>query len=313
MKREQKLNFFGQFLLLLATLSWGASFFILKDTISEYPTMYVIGFRFFASALILFILFFKKIIKMSKGTFIRGIILGVFMGLAYITQTYGLRSTTPATNAFLTSLYCILCPFAMWLFFKSTPKVHNIVSALLCLVGIALIAFSSGNEGQNSFLGCALTLLCAIFFCLQFVFIDKFQRNKDDSMCLLTVQLATVSVMVLAISFVVEFPQYGFQGMIFKREHLFNVLYLTIACSTLAPLFQMLGQKFTPANQASIILCFESVFGAIFSVLFGKEKLTPTLTLGFIIIFITVLINEVKIDYKKLLFKKKDDDQLKDC
>lgn len=313
MKKEQRLNFFGQFLLLLATLAWGASFFILKDTINNYPTMYVIAFRFFASALILFIIFFKKIIKMGKGTFVRGIILGVFMGLAYITQTYGLKSTTPATNAFLTSLYCIMGPFAMWLFFKSTPKIHNIICAVLCLIGIALIAFSSGNEGQNTFLGCTLTLLCAIFFCLQFVFIDKFQKNKDDSMCLLTVQLATVSVMVLIISLIVELPQYGLKGMIFKREHLFNILYLTIACSTIAPLFQMLGQKFTPANQASIILCFESVFGAIFSVVFGKEKLTLTLTFGFAIIFIAVLINEIKIDYNKLLFRKKDNDKLEDC
>ena len=313
MKKELKLSLIGQFILLLATIAWGASFFILKGTINEYPPMYVIGFRFLSASVILTLIFIKKIIKISRRTFLRGATLGVFMGLAYITQTYGLTGTTPATNAFLTSLYCILCPFFLWLFFKVVPKTKHVVSAVICLGGLALIAFSSGNEGQNTFLGCLLTIAGAIFFCAQLVFIDKFQKEDNDTITLLIVQLATASLMVLALSFITEFPTYGIDGMIFKKEHLFNVIYLTVACTILAPLFQMIGQKLTTPNQASIILCFEAVFGAIFSVAFGAEELSLMLALGFVVIFISVFITEINVDYKKLLgfiYKKPSNEEI---
>ena len=301
MKKELKLSLIGQLILLLATIAWGASFFILKGTINEYPPMYVIGFRFFSASLILAIIFIKKIIKINKKTFLSGATLGVFMALAYITQTYGLTGTTPATNAFLTSLYCVLCPFLLWLFFKVLPKTKNVISAILCLSGLALIAFSSGNEGQNTFLGCLWTIAGAIFFCVHLVFIDKFQKEKNDTITLLIIQLATASLIVLALSFITELPVHGIKGMIFRKEHLFNIIYLTVACTILAPLFQMIGQKLTTPNQASIILCFEAVFGAIFSVAFGAEELSLMLALGFVVIFISVFITEINVDYKKLL------------
>ncbi|MBQ7339460.1 MAG: DMT family transporter [Clostridia bacterium] len=304
MIKEKKQNLLGQLLLLIATLVWGTSFFILKDTIDVYPPMYVIGFRFLVSSILLFFICFKRVIKIKKGTFFRGVILGTCVALAYITQTYGLQTTSPATNAFLTSLYCVLAPFLVWLIYKSAPKLYNVISIGFCLLGLTLVAFSSNEGGQNEFIGCALTLIGAIFYSLQLVFIDRFQKNNDDTFCLLVVELFTVSIIVLALSFIVEIRVLGFSGMIFKKEHLFNIIYLTIACTVVAQLCQILGQKYTTANQAAIVLSLESVFGALFSVIFGKEQLTLILTLGFVSIFVSVLITELRVDFRKL-FKKK--------
>ena len=116
---EKKQNLLGQLLILIATLVWGTSFFILKDTINIYPPMYVIGFRFFLSTLLMFAIFFRKIIKIQKGTLLRGTILGLCVAFAYVSQTYGLQTTSPATNAFLTYLYFVLEPFLVWLLYSS--------------------------------------------------------------------------------------------------------------------------------------------------------------------------------------------------
>ena len=304
MEKKARLNLIGQLLLFAATIVWGTSFFILKETIATYPPMYVIGFRFFLSAIILFLIFIKRIIKLTKGALIRGIAVGLCIAAAYLTQTYGLAKTSPGTNAFLTSLYCVICPFLFWLFYRVKPKLYNLVSMVLCVIGLALVAFSGGEESGNEFIGCVLTIVSAIFFALQIVFNDRFQKNNDDTFQLLFVQLLTVGIILLAISFIFELPLHGIESYLFKKEHLFNVIYLTLACTVFAQLAQILGQKYTQANQAAIILSLEAVFGALFSVIFGAEQLSLILFLGFVVIFLSVLITELRVDFRKLLTGK---------
>ena len=68
---------------------------------------------------------------------------------------------------------------------------------------------------------------------------------------------------------------------------------------------QIFGQKYTTTNQASLILSLEAVFGTLFSVILGDEKMTAGLIIGFIIIFIAMMITEFKLDPVKLFNKKK--------
>ena len=51
-----------------------------------------------------------------------GAITGVFLGVAYIFQTIGLKHTTPGTNAFLTTVYCVIVPFLSWAVSKKRPR-----------------------------------------------------------------------------------------------------------------------------------------------------------------------------------------------
>ena len=69
--------------------------------------------------------------------------------------------------------------------------------------------------------------------------------------------------------------------------------YLVIASSCLATVAQNIGQKHVPAAEAALFLSFESVFGVLFSVLFGYEALTLTLFVGFAFIFVSMLITEL--------------------
>ena len=305
MIKEKRLNLIGQLLLLGATLVWGTSFFILKDTIFEYPSMYVIGLRFIVSALIIGLIFFKRIIKLKKGTFFRGIVVGVILAGAYLTQTYGLEKTSPSTNAVLTSLYCVICPFLFWLFYKMKPKSYNVISMGLCVVGLFLVAFSGGEETGNEFIGCFLTIVSAVFYALQIVFNYRFQKEKDDTFQLIFTQVLTAGIIVFIVSLIFEFPVYDSTAFIIKKEHIFNIVYLTLACTVFAQLAQILGQKWTTPAQTTIILSLESVFGALFSVLLGGEKLTLMLLSGFIVIFVSVLITELKVDFRRLFSKRK--------
>ena len=305
MNISKKLNLIGQLLLVLATVAWGTSFFILKETIETVNELFVLAIRFLISGVLLGVIFYKKFKKLSKTSMARGLILGIILSLAYVIQTYGLKLTTPSRNAFLTSSYCVMVPFIVWIMTRRAPKLYNVISAVLCLVGIGFVSFSSKLElGFEYLIGDMLTLVCAVFYGLQLIFIDKYQQSGEDNVTLLVIELLTVGIVCGALSLIFELP-FRPQGFILNLEQILKIGYLTIVCTLFAQLFLIYGQKHTTVNQSSIILSLEAVFGALFSVVLGNEKLTAGLIIGFVIIFVAMIINELKLDPLKLFNNKK--------
>ena len=294
------MNLIGQALLLAATLVWGTSFVILKDTISEVPPMFVIAIRFLVAGIVLALFFIKKLKSVSKRSLLRGVIVGLFLAAAYVTQTYGLMNTTPGKNAFLTSSYVVMCPFMLWILFKKKPNVKNIVSAVICIVGIGLIALSGEQQsGTSSLLGDGLTLVSAVFFGLQIVFIAHFQSKGEDSVVMLVFEFLTAGLIFALISLFAELNTYGIDAYALQGDNLFNVIYLTLACTLFAQSAQMIGQKYTATNQSALILSLESVFGMLFSVIMGVENVTLVLGIGFAVVFVAILISELEIEKKQ--------------
>ena len=62
---------------------------------------------------------------------------------------------------------------------------------------------------------------------------------------------------------------------------------------------QTIGQNYTSECNASLILSLESVFGVAFSVIFYGEVLTLKVILGFVLIFVAVIISETKLAFLK--------------
>ncbi len=305
MNTSRKLNLIGQLLLVLATVAWGTSFFILKETIETVNELFVISIRFLISGALLGVIFYKKFKKINKTSMVRGLILGIILSFAYVIQTYGLKLTTPSRNAFLTSSYCVMVPFIVWIMTRRAPKLYNVISAVLCLVGIGFVSFSSKLElGSEYLIGDMLTLVCAVFYGLQLIFIDKYQQSGEDNVTLLVIELLTVGLVCGVLSLIVELP-FRPQGFALNLEQILKIGYLTIVCTLYAQLFLIYGQKHTTVNQSSIILSLEAVFGTLFSVILGNERLTAGLIIGFIIIFIAMIINELKINPLKLFNNKK--------
>jgi drug/metabolite transporter (DMT)-like permease len=300
--KERKLNLIGQLLLLLATLAWGTSFFILKDAIEKTPAFFVLAIRFVFAGLIFCCVFYKKFKRLTKSTFFMGVILGIILFLAYVTQTEGLKLTTPGRNAFLTSSYCVMCPFLLFIIFRVKPTVQNVISAVLCIVGVGLVALSGDSgAGKNTLLGDGLTLIGAVFFSLQIIAIDKFQKKGADTILLLIFELLTVGVLCIISSLIFELPVVGIGAYELSIDQIIRIGYLTLACTLFAQFAQIFGQKFTTANQSAIILSLEAVFGVLFSVLFAGEKLTAMIIVGFVVIFVSILTSEVRIDFRKKL------------
>lgn len=278
----------GRLSLFITTLIWGSSFVILKATLTAVPTLWLLAFRFTGAALILLLAGFRELRHFDWGYVRYGALMGAALYCAYVLQTFGLAYTTPAKNAFLTATYCVIVPLLGWAFRRNRPDRYNLLAALLCLAGIACVSLTGSLTPQ---LGDALTLCCGFFYALHILLTSRAAAGR--SAVLLT---ATQFVVVAALCWLTAPLGAPLPARIPGSAWL-ALAYLSIMCTAVCLLLQTYGQKHTPPHTTGIILTFESVFGAAFSVLIYREQLAPRVAVGFLLIFASIIISETKLDF----------------
>lgn len=270
------------------TLLWGSSFFVVKDVTEAVSPATLVGIRFTIAAALVLAFFFKRVTGHADAATVRaGLVMGAAYFLAYWAQTVGITDTTPGKNAFLTATYCAIVPFLYWFVARRRPSRLNIVCAALCLVGVGLVSLD-GDLSMRT--GDVLTLVGAVFFAAQIALMGKYAGGKDV-MALTFWQFAVTGVASLVAGAATE-PALD-PAVLLAPSMLAQVAYLTFFVAFLACLMQNVGQTHVPPAQASLILCLESVFGVLFSVVFYGETLAPRVLLGFVVIFIAIVSSEV--------------------
>lgn len=287
--QESMLKKLAQPMIVLATIIWGSTFFILKDTLDDVSVFFMLAFRFTLAAALLAVVFWKRWKGMDKSYFLAGGVMGVLLFLAYTIQNYGLVETTPGKNAFFTAVYCVLVPFLSWVFYRKRPDRFHVMAAVLCLAGIGFVSWDGGFSLGR---GDALTLLGGLMYALHIVAVAHFSQHKD--IFLLTVlQFATTAVLSWVGTFVTGgVPEGGLQPQAWLV-----LLYLAVAATSLALLLQNVGQKYTNPSSAAVLLALEAPFGVLFSMLFYQERPTAFMIVGFGLIFLSILCSETKFSF----------------
>lgn len=277
-------------MLFSAALIWGTSFFIMKNALDNVPVFALLAIRFTAGAILLSIICLKKWKDFTLDYLWRGAIVGGFLFLAYTVQTFGLSMTTPSKNAFLTAVYCVLVPFFTWAVVKRRPDKFNIAAALLCVMGVGLVSL---NEELSVNLGDLLTLLCAVFYASHIVAVEKLSPGKD--IYLITIfQFAFAALYAWIGTLTTEvFPVQA----ITDPAVFLPLAYLCVMATTVALLFQNVGQIWSDPASASVILSLESVFGVLFSVVCYGDQVSGKMLCGFALIFVAVVCSETKFSF----------------
>ncbi len=284
-----------QLLLVTATLIWGSSFLVMKQAVSALPVFTLLALRFTIAAALLGLVFWKKWKLLTKKALAQGALIGTLIFLAYVLQTYGLsglgswEGTTPGKNAFLTAVYCVLVPFFAWMFFQKRPDRYNVSAALLCLFGIGLVSLNARFTVVG---GDILTLLGGIAFALHIVAVSHFCEKSDVILLTILQFVFMAAESWLGVLLTRQWPVALPTGGDFLR-----LIYLAVAASALAMLFQNVGEAHTPPATAAVLLSMEAPFGVLFSVLFGDERPTAAMYAGFALIFCAVLLSETKLSF----------------
>ena len=283
-------------LLLLAAMIWGFSFVVMKDVVEVFPPAWLLGIRFVAAGVILLMCLWKRVRSQISAKLIgAGIVLGALDFGGFFTQTVGLQTISPGVNAFLTATYCVIVPFLWWLLARRKPTWANIGAAIIAIVGIWLVSVTDAGTHFALGFGEGMTLLCAVFFALHMVYVSKFSRFYDV-LVLTVIQFITEGCLGLVMGASTEaFPAFD----LITLSVIGQMAFLVVFASIIAFGIQNVSLAFVPPAQASLILCLESVFGVLFSVLLYGEVLTLRLLIGFGLIFVAILMSEGIFSRKK--------------
>ena len=213
-----------------------------------------------------------------------GMLIGVTVAVASCFQQAGLQYTTAGKGAFLTALYILLVPIVGAAFFH---RKTGLWTWLCLIIGAVGLWFLSITEAFTLEKGDALMVVCALVFTLQILLVDKFAPDFDPLTlcCLEFLTAGLLSFLPMAI-----FEGFGFQNI---RPAIWCILYCGIFSCGIAYWLQIVGQRHLPPALASLIMSFESVFGAIFGALILHERMTARELLGCALIFAALVLSQV--------------------
>ena len=287
----------GIILLLITALVWGVSF-VAQSVGSEAlePFAYN-GIRTVMGSVVLAIyIVISELIKKhslrqiaSRKLLIHGTILGLVFTFASNFQQFAFNDSSAGKIAFITALYMFFVP-VISIFLKKRIHPATWICVLAAIVGLYLLSvkggdFSSINKGD------VLALICAFFFAIHILLIDRFAA-EDDGIKLSCIQFAVAGIITVILMFIFEHPT-----LPDIRHAAIPLLYSGIMSCGVAYTLQIVGQKYTNPVTASLLMCLESVFAVLSAALIIKEIPTLREGIGCAVIFIAIIVSQI-IEFK---------------
>ncbi len=259
-------------LLLTASLIWGVTFSIQQMAIEHIgPTLFT-GLRFLMGAMVVLPLALREAHdkrhredwRLDRRSLPWLALTGSVLFLAALLQQIGIGATTVANAGFLTALYVPLTPLLAFLVLRQKPH-PAIWAAAACLGGAYLMAGGALDDMRE---GDLWVVAGSLFWATHILLIGAMTKRLDAPFVISCAQFTVCGVLGMIWGLSTEsltwnsvigaWPMLAFSGVMSVG-----------AGFTL----QVVGQRHTPAADASIILSGETVFAAIAGGLLLGESL----------------------------------------
>ena len=259
--------------LLSVAMAWGWSFVIMKDAIERQSVNNFLFTRLSLATIIMVLMRPKALKLINRELLLRAGVAGIFLGLGYIFQTFGLARTGAAITGFVTGLYIVITPLIASIFFKQ--KITRFVwgCIFIATVGLALLSIHGFSVGIAEL----LVLISAVFFACHIMALSRWSLGRD-AYAMTVVQLATCALVTGIASIPGGYsppPDTGVWAV---------VLFTAVFATAIAFIIQTWSQAHMTPTKVAIILSMEVVFAAFFSILFAGERLTVQSALGGILV-----------------------------
>ena len=280
------------------TIIWGSSFIVMKNISNDIPAYAYLAMRFLVASIILMFIFNKNLKGINLSCIIRGSIIGLLLYAGMMLQVLGLKTTTASNSAFITGLCVVMVPIISVFLLKKRPPLNAVAGVILAALGLF---FLTGFQG-NWTIGDTLTLICALCFALQIIFIDKFASDMP------IYHLAFIQVSSAAVLYLITWAGFAFASsdpahIVFDSKVILTILYTGAFGTAFGYGVQTIAQKYTTPTRTALILTCEPVFGAIFALIVpdingNTEKLTIKTFIGCLLILSGMVITELKFQNK---------------
>ena len=263
------------------TAIWGSTFVVVKDAVDKMPVLDFLAWRFGIATIALMLVRPRALRGLGRDGWRAGLILGLALGLGYIAQTQGLKTTPASISGFITGMFVVFTPLVAGLVLHRRVGGWAWLAVALATVGLGLISLRGASTGTGEL----LTLACAACFAIHIVGLGEWSPSYDAG-GLAILQLGTVAVIcaiAAAPSSLAPPPDADVWAA---------VLLTGLAASAVGFLVQTWAQSHLAPVRTAVVLTMEPVFAGIFGVLVDGDDLGARIIAGAICVIAAMLVVE---------------------
>ncbi len=274
-------GFAGFLALLTTTLLWGSSFPAIKVVVGFVGEYGYVGLRSVIAVLGLlpYVVVFHWRRGFERGLVFGGLVIGVTYAVGLWLQGWGMRFTLASNAAFITGLSVVFVHVYSGLVGRSYSGL--LASSLLSALAGLYFLTNPSVRGVN--VGDLLVLAGAFAWAAYTVLVDRYSRYDPVVLVFYSMLPATLYLAPFTIS-----------GGVFDVDGIVSALpllvYLALACSDVATILQVYGQRFIRVEVAAIIFLLEPVFASILSYIFLSETMSSVQILGASLILLAIVL-----------------------
>ncbi len=274
------------FWLILVSIVWGSTFFLIKDTVgsvNEYLIVFIrTGLAF--GAMLLFQLFKDRKNLLNKKAFTYGSILGVLLAITYASQTIGLKLTSTGHSAFITSSAVVVVPFLLFFFYKFNLLKIDIISVAIVFAGLFLLTYDFETK-MNA--GDLITIITSVTCAIHIVLSGRFVK-KTDAVTIVTYQFFAAAL----VSFLVWINT-DHEPVHISPKAGYSLLYLGLIGTLFCYFISVWVQKYVTSLKVAIVFSLEPVFASMFGYWALHEILNTKELIGASLILVGVVVHSI--------------------
>lgn len=279
-------------LLTLAAMIWGSSFVVQQIGTGELGSISFTGSRFLVGAVMVLPFAFRQFRRVDReersfqtADWLGILLTGCVLLTAAVLQQHGILRTTVTNSGFLTALYVPLVPVLGLIVLKR--KVHFAIwpASIGCFFGTYIL---SGAQHVDLVEGDLWVISSTIFWAAHVMLVGIMASRTRAPLVVAAGQFLVCGCGGLVLGYLVESP-----SIAQIAGAAWGILYVGIFSVGMAFTLQVVGQRFTPAADAAIILSSETVFAAIGGMVFLGERLSLLQLSGGVLILVSILAVEL--------------------
>ena len=262
--------------MLVVTAVWGWTFVLVKDAVTQYPTLPFLQIRFLLAVAVMALVVHRLPTRRELRV---GAAIGIALAGGYLTQTAGLAITSPGNAGLITGLFVVLTPVINRLF---GAPIHWWTWSAVVISLAGLVLLTGGPSGMN--LGDALVLACAVLFAAHIVLLGRWSPGLRPGPLTL----------VQMVGCVLLFSAGGTWSLRPPSVQVWLAIAITgVFATALAFYIQTLAQKHLDANRVALILTLEPAWALAAAVILAGQRFGAVQAAGAAVVLAAIVGHEL--------------------
>jgi len=260
----------------MVTAVWGWTFVLVKDALTQYPTLPFLQLRF-ALALLVMVVLVRRL--PTRRELWVGAVVGAVLAGSYLAQTFGLTMTSPANSGLITGLFIVFTPLIDRILGVPIRR-RTVIAVTVALAGMVMLAGGWSGFG----LGEVLTLACAVLVALQIVLLSRWATGSSPA------SLAMVQMAACALIFTAG----GTWSLRPPGGHVWIAIVITgVFGSALAFYAQTWAQQHLTASRAALVLATEPAWAVVAAVVIAGQRFGALQAAGAVLMLAAIVGHEL--------------------